>query len=190
MIYLKNVCKAYGKQEVLKYFTFAVEKGERIALMGRSGAGKTTILELIAGLQRADSGKVELPRDLKIGMVFQEDRLIETLTAAANCRLAAAKGTDAAQVEAMLDRLGIGGELSKKPVSELSGGERRRAAIARALLAEADVFILDEPFKGIDAATLPSVIKEVSAAAEGKTLILVTHTRAEAEALGCRIVEI
>lgn len=190
MIYLRNVCKAYGKQVVLKYFTFTVEKGEKIAVMGRSGAGKTTILELIAGLQRADSGKVELPRDIKIGMVFQEDRLIETLNAVANCRLAAAKGADAVQVEAMLDRLGIGEELSKKPVSELSGGERRRAAIARALLAEADVFILDEPFKGIDAATLPSVIKEVSAAAEGKTLILVTHSHAEAKALGCRIVEI
>lgn len=189
MIRLENVYKKYDGQEVLKDFSLSVQKGEKIALMGRSGAGKTTVLRLIAGLLKPDSGKVERPRNMRIGMVFQEDRLIDTLSAVSNCRLAA-KASDYARTEELLSRLGLGREIITKPAAELSGGERRRTAIARALLAEADVYILDEPFKGIDSQTLPQVIAEVNAAAEGKALILVTHIRAEADALGCRVVEI
>lgn len=187
MIYLNRVSKAYGSQQVLKDFTLEIKKESRIALMGRSGAGKTTILGLITGLVKPDSGKVEAPKDLRIGMVFQEDRLIESLSAEANCRLAASKAADPLP---LLEKMGLDLALSKKPVRDLSGGERRRAAIARALLCPSDVIILDEPFKGIDAATLPSVIDQVNAAANGKAIILVTHTAEEAKALRCEIIEI
>lgn len=185
MIVLKNVAKSYGAQEVLRGFDLTVADGARVALMGRSGSGKTTILNLIMGLLKPDSGEISVPK-ARIGAVFQEDRLIEPLSAVANCRLVMKSG----KPDELLGRLGIGEELGKKRVSELSGGERRRVAIARALLSEPDILILDEPFKGIDAETLPQVISEVNAAAQGRTLILVTHSPAEAHALGCEIVNI
>lgn len=185
MITLKNVSKSFGAQVVLNGFDLEIPDGARIALMGRSGAGKTTILNLIMGLLKPDSGEASVSK-LKIGAVFQEDRLIEPLSAAANCRLVMKSG----EPGELLSRLGIGGELAGKRVSELSGGERRRVAIARTLLSESDVIILDEPFKGIDTETLPKVIEEVNRASEGRTLILVTHSPAEAEMLGCKIVNI
>lgn len=184
MISLRNISKSYGKQEVLKDFTLEIEDGARVALMGRSGAGKTTVLNLIMGLQKPDNGSIEVNK-LKIGAVFQEDRLIDPLSATSNCKLVMKTG----EPDDMLERLRITEELAKKCVSELSGGERRRVAIARALLSEPDVIILDEPFKGIDAETLPQVIDEINKAAAGKTLVLVTHSQSEAEALGCRIVK-
>lgn len=185
MISLKNVSKSFGAQEVLRNFDLEIADGARIALMGRSGAGKTTVLNLIMGLLKPDGGAVAVPKS-RIGAVFQEDRLIETLSADKNCRLVMKSG----EPRELLSKLGIGEELAKKRVSELSGGERRRVAIARALLSEPDIIILDEPFKGIDAETLPRVIEEVDRAARGRTLILVTHSPAEAEMLGCEIVNI
>ena len=183
MISLKNVCKSFGAQTVLKDFSLEIADGSRVAIMGRSGAGKTTVLNLIMGLIKPDSGEVSVPK-ARIGAVFQEDRLIEPLSAAANCRLVMRSGVPLG----MLESLGITKELAIKRVSELSGGERRRVAIARALLSEPEILILDEPFKGIDTQTLPTVISEVGKTSA--TVILVTHSREEAEALGCDIVEI
>ncbi len=188
MIGLKNVSKSYGAQKVLEGFDLVLEDGSRTALMGRSGAGKTTVLRLIMGLIKPDSGEVILPDGIKIGAVFQEDRLIGPLGAEANCRVVMQKGEGG--ISELLGRLGIGEELRSKPVSELSGGERRRVAIARALLFRPSLILLDEPFKGIDRETLPSVIGAVSEAAEGRTLLLVTHSAEEAEALNCKIVNI
>ena len=190
MISLKNVSKSFGLQSVLKDFSLDIHDGAKIAIMGRSGAGKTTLLNLVMGLLKPDSGSVNVPKGTGIGAVFQEDRLIESLTAVANCRLVMKKGADSAKASELLSRLGLADDLASKSVSDLSGGERRRVAIARALLSEPDVIILDEPFKGIDSETLPVVIDEVNYAASGKTLILVTHSAAEAEALGCNIITI
>ncbi len=187
MIKLNNICKSFGEQRVLENLSLEIPDGGRVAVMGRSGAGKTTLLNIIMGLEKADSGEIALPENTTVGAVFQEDRLIEPLDAEANCRVVLKRGTD---VSKTLERLGIGGELSKKPVSELSGGERRRVAIARAILSKPRLLILDEPFKGIDAATLPAVVGCVSKAAEGRTLILVTHSEDEAKALGCEIIKI
>lgn len=189
MISFNNVSKSYGSQTVLKDFSLNIPDGARLAIMGRSGAGKTTVLRLIMGLIKPDSGEVAAPKGLKIGAVFQEDRLIETLSSEANCRLVMKK-PDSRIISALLSKLGITPDLAKKPVNELSGGERRRAAIARAILSDPDVIILDEPFKGIDSETLPAVISEIDRAAEGKTLILVTHSTDEAAALGCEITHI
>lgn len=187
MIFLDKVSKSYGSQEIFKDFSLKIAKGEKVAIMGRSGAGKTTLIGLITGLIKPDSGRAEVSKDIRFGVVFQEDRLVEPLSAKANCRLVTDKNRDP---KPLLSRLGITDELSGKPVKELSGGERRRVAIARAILAESDAVILDEPFKGIDSATLPAVIREVNESTLGKALILVTHSKDEAEALGCKIVNI
>ena len=187
MISLKNVSKSFGGQTVLKDFSLDIGDCAKLAITGRSGAGKTTLLNLITGLIKPDSGEISRPEGLKISEVFQEDRLIEPLGAIKNCRLVLKKGADPSIVPNTLAALGISGELLKKPVSSLSGGERRRVAIARALVGEFDLLILDEPFKGIDSETLPSVIEEIKLRAKDKTLILVTHSKEEAAALGCAL---
>ena len=176
MIKLENISKSYGKQAVLSGLSLELPDGGRLAVMGRSGAGKTTLLNIIMGLIKPDSGSVLLPEGARLGAVFQEDRLIEPLTAAANCKIVMPKGADAGRIPETL--------------GSLSGGERRRVAAARMILSEPDIFILDEPFKGIDSETLPRVTEAVSKAAEGKTLILVTHSPEEAEALGCRVMQL
>lgn len=190
MISLRGVDKSFGTQTVLKDFNLDIPDGARIAIMGRSGAGKTTLLNIITGLMKPDRGSVTLPRGLRFGAVFQEDRLIEPLSAVSNCRLVQNRSEDISKISVLLDSLGIGSGLAEKPVSELSGGERRRVAIARAILSCPDVFILDEPFKGIDQKTLPKVIEILSDAIGGATLILVTHSSDEATALSCKIKEI
>lgn len=189
MITLKNVCKSFGEQEVLKDFSLEIADGERVALTGRSGAGKTTVLNIIMGLVNPESGEVKIPKGLKIGAVFQEDRLIEPLSAEANC-LVAMKSKNAEEVKNLLSKLGLDGEIIKKRVGLLSGGERRRVVLARAFLCDAQLLILDEPFKGIDKNTLPLCIAQTDEAAKGKTLILVTHSEDEAKSLGCRTVKI
>lgn len=188
MISLKNIYKSFGGQKVLENLSVDIPDRGRIAVMGRSGAGKTTLLNIIMGLEKPDSGEVQIPAGLSVGAVFQEDRLIESLNAVANCRIVLKDGRE--NIQAALNSLGITEELSKKPVSELSGGERRRVAIARSVLCKPDIIILDEPFKGIDAPTLPRVTGFVSEAAKGRMLILVTHSEDEAKSLGCNIVYI
>ena len=185
MISLKDVSKAFDGQQVLKSFSIDFPDGSRTALMGRSGSGKTTVLNLILGLISPDSGEVVRPSG-KVGTVFQEDRLIESMSAVGNLRIILKKGSDG-EIYNILDRLGIDSSLAEKPVRELSGGEKRRVAIARALIYDPEVIIMDEPFKGIDEKTLPAVIREADSRAKGKTLILVTHSASEAEALNCRV---
>ena len=189
MISLKNVSKSFGEQRVLSGFSLDIPDGGRMALMGRSGAGKTTVLNLIMGIFPPDSGEVSLPKGIKIGAVFQEDRLVEPLNAVANCEMVM-KECDREKILNLLNELGIGEELAKKPTGELSGGEKRRIAIARAILHEPELLIMDEPFKGIDEQTLPRVIGQVGLAAAGRTLVLVTHSSEEAEALGCEVIKI
>ena len=186
MIELKNIDLSYGEQKVLSGFSFTLADGEKATLMGRSGVGKTSVMKLILGLIRPDSGSVTVPKSVRFGAVFQEDRLIEELSAVANCRLVLPKKEHKEKVRELLLRLGLDENISIKPVCELSGGERRRVTIARALLAPHGVLLLDEPFKGIDAETLPAVIAAV--AEDPSPLLLITHSPDEAAALGCRIV--
>lgn len=187
MTELKNIYKSFGEQKVLKGFSLSLPEGSRTAIMGRSGAGKTTALNILMGLMKPDSGEVIVLPGTKFGAVFQEDRLIEPLSAAANCRIVMKKSGGEYE---LLERLGITRELADKPSGELSGGEKRRVALARAILCAPDLFVFDEPFKGIDEKTLPKVIAEANKAVAGKTLLLVTHSREEAAALSCEVREI
>lgn len=125
-----------------------------------------------------------------MGVVFQEDRLIEALSAVGNVCVMHDKAFPADRAISLLQSLGLNHELLHKPVSQLSGGEKRRVAIARALSMDADLYILDEPFKGIDETTLSLVCDTVASAASGKAILLITHSLSEAQALACRIVEI
>lgn len=189
MVRLSGISKSYGQQSVLKDFSLEIRAGDRVAVMGHSGAGKTTLLRLICGLTKPDSGEIFNDAG-NIGTVFQEDRLVGQMSALRNCEIVKKKGSTAHPSE-LLKAMGIDGGLELKPVSELSGGEKRRAAIARALIAQPELLILDEPFKGIDTDTLPRVIRLIDECAKDSTVILVTHSKEEAERMGCtRYVEL
>ena len=173
MIAIERLSKAYDGKPVLRDFSLRVEAGEHLCLMGPSGCGKTTLLRLLMGITGLEG--------LRMSAVFQEDRLLEHLTAAENIRFVC--GSLPEETETLLLRLGLEKESLSRPVREFSGGMKRRAAIARALLAAFDVLFLDEPYKGLDADTKKAVQDAVGEYARNKTVVLVTHDPGAVEAL-------
>ncbi len=146
MIALDGITKSYGEKRVLSGVTLVVPAGEVTALTGRSGSGKTTLARILLGLERPDGGRVECPRSIRRAAVFQEDRLIEHMSALDNLRLV---GVPESEARAHLEALGLAADGDTRAL-RLSGGMRRRVALARALAAKADLIVLDEPFTGLD----------------------------------------
>lgn len=187
MLELKNVCLSYGKLEVLKNISLRLARGERIALMGPSGCGKTSLLRVSTGLQKPYSGSVINSAE-RTAMVFQEPRLLPWLSAEDNVKLTIPAGAKTSSPPVTwLEKLGIA-EAAKKRPDELSGGMQQRVALARALAYEADLLLLDEPFKALDAGTKENVIKTISGSTDA-AIILVTHDAGEAAELDCRVIE-
>lgn len=186
-INMQNVCKSYGDNDVIRDFSLALEAGERVCLMGESGKGKTTVLNIILGLTSADSGDVSVSGECSA--VFQEDRLCETFSAVYNVKAVTGERVSVETIEKCLSELGIAESLYL-PVSKLSGGMRRRVAIARALLAESDIIVLDEAFKGLDDKTREQTIEYILSNTAGKTLVCATHDKKEAEMLSAVIINI
>lgn len=181
-IEVAGISKCFGSKRVLENFSAAFPCGAVSCIMGESGCGKSTLLNILMGLIKPDSGVITgLP--LRISAVFQEDRLCEEFSVAANLRIAAAKGITAADIEAALTALGLVENL-RTPVRDLSGGMKRRVAIARALLAEGSLLIMDEPFRGLDDITRRAAAAYVRKSLDGRTLIAVTHDAEDAELLG------
>ena len=179
---LKDVSKAYGDNAVLVRFSHTFPEGSVTAIEGRSGCGKTTLLRLIAGLEPPDAGTITGVPQGGLSMVFQEDRLPPQLTAAGCLRavLRRAPGRDT-MIDAALAALGLSDALDQ-PVREFSGGMRRRVALARALLYPSGLVLLDEPFKGLDADTRRRAVDFARPLLAGRTVLLVTHDPADAEA--------
>lgn len=171
------LCKSYNGKVIVDNFSFRFKAGEHYVLTGASGSGKTTLLHLLLGLVKPDSGRL-ISNGLRFSAVFQEDRLLEQMTATANVALAGFASH--AEIENMLLRLGIDRQSFPLPVSAYSGGMKRRVALCRALMAEYDVLLLDEPYKGLDDATRKAVMQIVAESTVGKTVLLVTHDRQEA----------
>lgn len=186
-IALRGVRKAYGEQVVLDGLDLDLPDGAVTALMGPNGSGKTTIGRIVLGLTTPDAGTVTGLDGRRVAATFQEDRLCEQLTAAANVRLVLDRG-HAADAEVTLRAAGLDDDALAKPVRDLSGGQRRRVAIVRALVAPADVVVLDEPFKGLDTAARDRLIALVRERCAGRTVVLVTHDAAEAAALNARVI--
>ena len=184
---LQNVSKAYGGKPVLSHFSAVLAPGGRYALMGPSGVGKTTLLRLILGLEKPDSGAMTgVPA--KMSAVFQENRLIPELTIPGNLRFILGRRFPAETIREMLEALSLT-DCLETPAARLSGGQQRRAALARALLADAELLVLDEPFTGLDEENKSRAIREIDRRFSG-TLLLVTHSREDAEALGAEMIAI
>lgn len=178
---MEAICKAYGEKQVLSGFSASLPLGRTTVLMGPSGCGKTTLLRLLSGLEAPDSGRIlGLPE--KKSMIFQEDRLCENVSALSNLRLCA-PALSRKEGQERLAALGLSDSL-RQPVREFSGGMKRRVAILRALCAEYDLLLADEPFKGLDDATRKRTMEYFKMQTAGKTVLLVTHEEAEAAFFG------
>lgn len=178
---LKGISKAFGEKRVLQDLHLSVPEGEVTALMGPSGCGKTTILRIVLGLEAADSGEIVGMENRRISAVFQEDRLLTRLTAEGNLRFVAETETQRQEIPALLREMGL--ENETEPAETFSGGMKRRLAIARALLADYDLLVLDEPFRGLDEETKGQVMEAVRRRTAGKTVLMVTHDEDEARAM-------
>ena len=184
MIELSDLRFGYrAAQPVLSGFSLTIPDGARICLSAPSGSGKTTLLRLLAGLEKPQAGSISGLSGLSLSMVFQEDRLLPHKTVLQNVALF----SNDSRAAALLTELGLGSSLDCLP-EELSGGMKRRAALARALAHPFDLLLLDEPFTGLDDDSKAVCLQAVRREIEGRTLVLSTHTPAEAEALGAEII--
>ncbi|MDD5945519.1 MAG: ATP-binding cassette domain-containing protein [Clostridia bacterium] len=182
---LKNISKSYDGKKVLDAFSLKAEKGKPVCIFGPSGCGKTTLLNITAGLTKADSGEVT-GNEGRISYLFQEDRLLEWCTARENIMLTAKNKTAA---EEFVKAAGIADALDLYP-GQMSGGMRRRTAMARAVAYDGDIVLLDEPFNGIDDKTAEKTAGFLRRFVKDKVCILVTHRKKEAELLDAGIIVI
>ena len=169
MIELKNIRKSFGTLEVLKGIDLTIGKGEVVSIVGPSGAGKTTLLQIMGTLDKADSGQVLINgtevstlkekeqaafRNRQIGFVFQFHQLLPEFTALENVMIPAliageSSGEATRKAKEMLEYMGLAGRATHKP-AELSGGEKQRVAVARALINRPAVILADEPSGSLD----------------------------------------
>jgi len=185
MIRLDIEAKSFGEVAVLGSVRFEVPQGETLAILGPSGIGKSTLLRIVAGLDRDYRGRVERPA--RIGMVFQEPTLLPWRTAVQNLTLVHRGLSDATAAE-MLDRVGLSDKAGAFP-GQLSLGQQRRLALARAFAGRPELLILDEPFVSLDAATAETMLSltERLISETRPATLFVTHARVEAERLASRI---
>ena len=188
MISIRNISVKFDDKYILNDFSLNIGSSEQLCLFAPSGRGKTTLLRVLCGLQTVDSGSVHGLDGKRIAVLFQEDRLLSQLSAEDNLKLVLPPERHSEAAE-WLTRLGLEDSAHKTPL-QLSGGMRRRLAIARTLAYGGDLYLLDEPFQGLDEATLQHCLHVVKEATRGKQLLLITHRMEEAEALCSRIVHL
>jgi NitT/TauT family transport system ATP-binding protein len=191
MVKLSNITLSYtdGKtlKTVLENVSYNFPAGQTIVVMGPSGCGKTTLLRLIAGLISPNMGNVTRETD-SISYLFQDTALLPWLTAAENINLVLSdKKETLCKAKEWLSRVGLGAEANSYPAA-LSGGMRQRVALARALATDADLLLLDEPFRGMDEVLHAQMRELIQKYRQGKTTILVTHDIQDAEIAQTRII--
>lgn len=192
MLVVNNLEKSYqlaeGTHQVLKQVSFTAELGKITVLLGKSGCGKTTLLRLLSGLETADNGKIELPNNIKIGMMFQEARLMPWLTCEENIVLGLPKDYDRKYIQKLLATVGLE-KFSKAYPNQMSGGMQQRAALARTLAQHSHLILMDEPFAALDYFTRLQMQQEVLQVKNltGAGMLFVTHNIDEALALGDKI---
>ena len=199
---VRGLVKDFDGREVLHGLDFDVQDGEFLSILGPSGCGKTTTLRILMGLETPDAGSIALdgadithaaPDRRSMGIVFQNYALFENMTVRGNVEYALKFDRDRRDrrrelAEPALSQLGLGDQLDK-PVHELSGGQQQRVSIARTLVLEPEIILLDEPMSALDVETrlaMRAELKDIQARL-GTTMIYITHDQEEAFALSDRI---
>lgn len=196
MIELQGITKSFGSLQVLRGIDLIIERGEVVSIVGPSGAGKTTLLQIMGTLDKPDSGSIRLNgvevnrlgekklsafRNKEIGFVFQFHQLLPEFTALENVTIPAliqgvSAGTARKQAQEMLDMLGLSERAAHKP-AELSGGEKQRVAVARALINHPSVVLADEPSGSLDTQNKEELHRLFFDLRDklGQTFVIVTH---------------
>ena len=206
---LRDVRKEYRMGEVLikasDGISFELEKGEFVVIVGPSGAGKTTVLNMLGGMDTCDSGEIIVDgqdiarlkkkeitryRRYDIGFVFQFYNLVQNLTAKENVELATQICRDAADAAQMLEKVGLEDRMDNFP-AQLSGGEQQRVSIARALAKNPKLLLCDEPTGALDYQTGKHILKQLqdTCRRDGMTVVVITHNSAIAP-MADRVIEI
>ena len=189
MLTVNNLKKYFDGKPVIKNLSFVCQSIGVTAVMGASGVGKTTLLNIIAGLEKSDGGSITSTFS-KISYKFQEPRLFDWLTALENVKIVVEDKQEAdAIARNLLARVGLTDSLEKYP-RELSGGMQQRVSLARALAHGGDLVLLDEPFSAVDSETKEMLLKLISEYAKDHAVLLVTHSREEAQILDSNIIVI
>ena len=205
MLELRNISVDYADQPIISNLSLAVATKEIVSLVGPSGSGKTTLLRVIAGLEKPRMGSIlidgsdisAVPTHQRgIGLVFQDNQLFPHLTVEQNIAYplrmrGLSKDAYLPQVEAMLQLIGLK-QFGSRHVQHLSGGEAKRVAVARSLIAQPSVILLDEPLTGLDTELHDRLLRDIAALlrARGTTVVHVTHDLREATTLSDRVVDI
>jgi phospholipid/cholesterol/gamma-HCH transport system ATP-binding protein len=208
MIRLIDVHRSFGSQQVLSGINLRVQKGESLAVIGRSGSGKTVLLRLIIGLVRPNRGKILIEEtDItqlsgrrldrvreRFGMLFQGGALFDSMTVFDNIAFPLREKTDlsssevAAQVQKMLENVGLG-EMGYKFPAELSGGMKKRTALARALITNPSIILFDEPTTGLDPILVHAIHQLIQETHDtfGYTAVIVSHEIPEVFEIATRV---
>lgn len=195
VIEVSNLSKDYGEGPVLHNFSLQVAAGEMVILQGESGCGKSTLLRILAGFEKESEGSVLLkgqimtekiaPNQREIGMVFQEPALWNHMSVLKNITYGM-KNYDKNRVAEIMEALEINGLEHRYP-EELSGGQAKRVALARALAADREILLLDEPLSNLDVKTKERIMAFLAKDVKGrKTIVYVTHSKTEADFFQCR----
>ena len=192
MIEISNLSKHFfihGKKiDVLKELNLSVKKDKITVILGRSGCGKTTLLRLIAGLESLSLGEIKFKEPAKIGIDFQEARLMPLLNVYENIVFALKKHEiEPAKIDSLISMIGLS-DFKFAAVSQLSGGMSSRVSLARVLAYKANLILMDEPFAALDAFTRASMQAEILKIQAGKTILFVTHNIDEALFLADEII--
>ncbi len=189
MITTKNLSMQFKNEAVIHYQDLTFETGKSYILLGASGCGKSTLLNMIAGVLTPTAGEIYLDdvqvsslsqhqkdklRIHRIGYIYQDFKLIPDMSVLDNIRILNIEGIDTSKAESLLETLGIGDKKNKK-IRNLSGGEKQRVAVVRALVKDPDIILADEPTGNLNFKIGEQVVEELCRAAKGKTLIVVSH---------------
>ena len=205
MLEIKNITVTHESRPLFTNLSLTIQRGEIVALTGPSGSGKTTLLRCIAGLEVMDAGTILLNNNditnrpahkRQIGLVFQDNQLFPHLNVSQNVGYSlkiqrVAKQTIVTKVSEALDLVGLS-HLADRSITNLSGGEAKRIAVARALVAEPEVLLLDEPLSGLDSELHSRLLEDLRAllTARGTTTLHVTHDHTEAATIAHRVLDL
>ena len=202
MIKLEGVSKSFGEKDLFNGVTFEINDGDFVVFSGSSGCGKTTMLNMIGGLEPLSAGKITVDgTDIskqkgkleyfrtKVGFLFQNFALVEHKTVKQNLELVRKKNRSDTSIEQALEKVGLADKLNSK-VYTLSGGEQQRVALARLMVKKCDIILADEPTGSLDkenAEVVISILQQLND--QGKTVILVTHDES-LKGIGSRLINL